>query len=111
VSNRSLEALGTNYVGLESPGTVGSSVLSYALDGAGHTVARRCVEELRTNFRGDIWTHNGPGLITRVLLKVCNCSRVSHRAVWSLETPIKLHVVINQKTTVGSAVASKSKFT
>ena len=107
MSNRSLDALGTNYVGLESPGAVGSSVLSFAWDGVGHTVAGRCVEELRTNFRGDIWAHNGPGLITRVLLKMCNCSRVSHRAAWSLETPIKLHDFIHQKTTVCSAVSSK----
>ena len=105
--NRSLEALGTNYVVLESPDTVGSSVLDFAWDGVGHTVASRCVEELKTNFREDIWGHNGPGLITRVLLKMCNCSRVSQRAIraaWSLKTPVKLHGVITQKTTVCSAV-------
>jgi lactosylceramide 4-alpha-galactosyltransferase len=78
VSNRSLAALGTNYVGLESQESAGSCVLSFASDGIGHAVADSCVEELRTNFRGDIWVHNGPGLITRVLLKICKCSRVSH---------------------------------
>ena len=101
-------------MGLELPDSLGSSVLSFAWDGVGHTVAGRCVEELRTNFRGDIWAHNGPGLITRVLLKMCNCSRVSHCAVGaalSLETPIKLHNVMNQKTTVCSEVPSKPKFT
>ena len=81
MSNRSLDALGTNYVCLESPYDVGSSVLSFAWDGLGHTVAGNCVEQLRTNFRGDIWTHNGPGLITRVLLEKCKCSNVSHLTV------------------------------
>jgi hypothetical protein len=81
VSNRSLNALGTNYVGLESPENVGSSVLNFAWDGVGHTVAERCMEELRVNFRGDIWGYNGPELITRVIQQMCNCSRVSHRAV------------------------------
>jgi hypothetical protein len=54
VSNRSLDALGSNYVGLESPETAGSSVLSFAWDGMGHALADSCVEELRANFRGDI---------------------------------------------------------
>jgi hypothetical protein len=99
VSNRSLDALGTNYVGLESSDTVGSSVLNFAWDGVGHAVADMCVEELRTNFRGDIWIHNGPGLITRVLQGMCNCSSVSHRAgraAWFLATVIQLHDVITQ---------------
>jgi lactosylceramide 4-alpha-galactosyltransferase len=87
VSNRSLDALGTNYVGLESSEIVGSSVLNFDWDGMGYAVADRCVKELRANFRGDIWGHNGPELITRVIQHMCKCSRVSHRAVgttWSL---------------------------
>lgn len=114
MSIRSLDALGTNYVGLESPEIAGSSVLSFAWDGMGHAVAGSCVEELRANFRGDIWAHNGPGLVTRVLLKMCNCSRVSHRAVGtacSLKTPIKLHDAVTQNTTVCRAVPRKPKFT
>jgi lactosylceramide 4-alpha-galactosyltransferase len=80
VSDRPLDPLGNNYVGLESNATAGSSVLSLARTGVGHEVAASCVEELRTNFRGNVWAHNGPGLLTRVLLKMCNCSRVSQRA-------------------------------
>ncbi|GBP56166.1 Lactosylceramide 4-alpha-galactosyltransferase [Eumeta japonica] len=30
--------------------------------------------ELARNFRGDIWAHNGPGVITRVLQERCNVS-------------------------------------
>jgi lactosylceramide 4-alpha-galactosyltransferase len=99
VSNRSLDALGTNYVGVDPPDHVGSSVLNFGWDGVGHAVADMCVEELRTNFRGDIWIHNGPGLITRVLLEKCNCSSVSYRAgraAWLLATVIQLHNVITQ---------------
>ena len=110
MSNRSLDALGTNYVSLESPETVGSSVLSFAWDGMGHALAGSCVEELRANFRGNIWAHNGPGLVTRMLLKMCNCSRVSYRAVGtacSLET---LQDAITQNTTVCRAVPHKPEF-
>ena len=103
MSDRSLDALGTNYVGLESADTAGSSVLSFAWDGMGHAVADSCVEELRANFRGDIWAHNGPGLVTRVLLKMCSFSRVSHRAVCYLSTTAarsftKLHDAITRNT-------------
>jgi hypothetical protein len=82
VSYRSLDALGSNFVSLESPELVANGVLNFACDGIGHEVADSCMEELRTNFRGDIWVHNGPDLVSRVLLKICNCSSVSHRAVW-----------------------------
>jgi lactosylceramide 4-alpha-galactosyltransferase len=114
VSNRSLDALGANYVGLESPDVVGSSVLNFAWDSVGHTVAGSCVEELRANFRGDIWGHNGPELITRVLLKMCNSSRVSNCAVEaarSFETSVKPQDVITQKTTLCSAVPGNPKLT
>jgi lactosylceramide 4-alpha-galactosyltransferase len=65
--------------------------MNFAWDGIGHEVADMCVEELRSNFRGDDWIHNGPALITRVLKRMCNSSNVSHRAVgetWSLATTI-----------------------
>jgi hypothetical protein len=77
VWNRSLDELGNDYVGVESQFSVASCVLSFSSSGIGHVVADRCVEELRTNFRGNIWGHNGPGLITRVLLKMCNSANVS----------------------------------
>jgi lactosylceramide 4-alpha-galactosyltransferase len=78
VSDRSLDKLGTNYVGLESENLVANSVMSFASSGIGHEVAERCLQEIRTNFRGDIWIHNGPGLITRVLLNMFNTIQVSY---------------------------------
>jgi hypothetical protein len=106
VSNRSLDALGTNYVGLESTDTAGSSVLSFAWDGMGHAVADSCVDELRENFRGNVWAHNGPGLVTRVLLKRCNGSRVSYRAAGAAcSLPTRRH------NPLCSAVLRKPKIT
>jgi hypothetical protein len=99
VSNRSLDALGTNYACVEQTGVVAAGLMNFGLDGMGRAVADMCLEELRTNFRRDIWTHNGPGLITRVLQKMCNCSSVSHRAgraAWFLAIVIQLHDVITQ---------------
>jgi lactosylceramide 4-alpha-galactosyltransferase len=81
LSNRSLDALGSNYAERESASVVANGVMNFAWDGIGHRVADRCLEELRSNFRGNIWGYNGPLLITRVLQKMCNFSQVSHRAV------------------------------
>ncbi|XP_069685761.1 lactosylceramide 4-alpha-galactosyltransferase-like [Periplaneta americana] len=74
---KSLEGLSSNYVGVESSDNLASGVLNFATEGVGHDVATQCVEELRTNFRGDIWIHNGPGLITRVMLRMCDCYEVT----------------------------------
>lgn len=35
-----------------------------------------CIEDLRKNFRGDNWGNNGPGVITRVLQKLCGTKNV-----------------------------------
>jgi lactosylceramide 4-alpha-galactosyltransferase len=91
LSNRSLDALGSNYAERESASVAANGVVNFAWDGIGHRVADRCLEELRSNFRGDIWGYNGPMLITRVLNRMCNFSQVNQRAVgetWSLATTI-----------------------
>jgi lactosylceramide 4-alpha-galactosyltransferase len=66
-----------NYVGLESADTVASCVLSFDFVDIGHAVADRCLDQIRTNFRGNIWAYNGPELITRVLLRMCHTLHVS----------------------------------
>jgi hypothetical protein len=66
-----------NYVGLESLDTVASCVLSFDFAGIGRVVADKCVDQIRTNFRGNIWAYNGPELISRVLLGICHTLHVS----------------------------------
>jgi lactosylceramide 4-alpha-galactosyltransferase len=96
-SNRSLDALGSNYAGLQPPDVVANGVVNCAWGGIGHEVADMCLKELKSNFRGNIWSYNGPGLITRVLQRMCNFSQVSHPVVAearSLARTIQLHDVI-----------------
>jgi lactosylceramide 4-alpha-galactosyltransferase len=38
-------------------------------------VAEKCVEEVRSNFKGQDWGSNGPALMTRVLQKLCNTTK------------------------------------
>jgi hypothetical protein len=66
-----------NYVGLESPDAVASCVLSFDVGGVGRAVAEKCLDQIRTDFRGDIWAYNGPELITRALLGMCQTLHVS----------------------------------
>jgi hypothetical protein len=66
-----------NYVGLESTDTVANSVLSFDIAGIGHAVPDKCLDQIRTDFRGNVWSYNGPQLIGRVLLEMCHTLHVS----------------------------------
>ncbi|PNF32998.1 hypothetical protein B7P43_G16357 [Cryptotermes secundus] len=74
---KSLDPLGSNYVGLESPNTVANGVLCFDVEGVGRAVADKCLDQIRTDFRGNIWAYNGPELITRVLLGMCDTLHAS----------------------------------
>lgn len=53
-----------------------AGVLNFDSDGLGHEMAEACLENLRKEFRGDDWGNNGPGVITRVLKKLCKARQV-----------------------------------
>ncbi|XP_067005172.2 lactosylceramide 4-alpha-galactosyltransferase [Anabrus simplex] len=72
---RSLSGM-SNFAGAESLEDVNAAVLNFAHDGVGHEMVTACLEDLRTQFRGDIWGHNGPGVITRLLRKVCGVHEI-----------------------------------
>jgi len=65
-----------NYAGAESHEDVAAGVLSFSHSGAGHTMAALCVRDLRRDFRGYDWGHNGPGVITRALKHTCGTDDV-----------------------------------
>ncbi|XP_067005167.1 lactosylceramide 4-alpha-galactosyltransferase isoform X2 [Anabrus simplex] len=77
VVTRSLSGM-SNFAGAESLEDVAAGVLNFAHDGVGHEMVTACLEDLRTQFRGDSWGHNGPGVITRVLRQVCGVRKVRH---------------------------------
>nr|CAI5858347.1 unnamed protein product [Callosobruchus analis] len=68
---RSLEELAHNYAGCESDRNVAAGVMSFSPDGLGHQLAKTCLEDLRDNFDGRDWGNNGPGVITRLLRRIC----------------------------------------
>ena len=74
----------TNFAGAESNADVAAGVLSFDSDGFGHEMAEACLENLRKEFRGDDWGNNGPGVITRVLKKLCKARQVGSTVQHSL---------------------------
>ncbi|XP_015110056.1 lactosylceramide 4-alpha-galactosyltransferase [Diachasma alloeum] len=72
---KSLEHL-TNFVGAEDWMNVASGVLGFGIDDLGRRVADACLTELKTDFRGDMWAYNGPGVITRTLKKLCDTEHI-----------------------------------
>ncbi|XP_063709149.1 lactosylceramide 4-alpha-galactosyltransferase-like [Culicoides brevitarsis] len=68
---RNFEELGMNFVAAEAPTSLGSSVINFGNDELGRIVALECLKELRSTFDGSIWAHNGPGVLTRVISRLC----------------------------------------
>lgn len=77
IIRKSLDALGTNYLGKENSDLLSACVLSFASEGIGRRVAQMCVDEILTDFSGDWWNHNGPDLVTKVFKKVCGVDKVA----------------------------------
>ncbi|KAF5285513.1 hypothetical protein FQR65_LT13210 [Abscondita terminalis] len=66
-----LSDLPSNFAALETKEDIGSAVLGFSSNGSGHEFAQICLEELKNHFRGDEWSYNGPGLLSRLLSKLC----------------------------------------
>uniref|UniRef100_A0A1A9VX88 Gb3_synth domain-containing protein n=1 Tax=Glossina austeni TaxID=7395 RepID=A0A1A9VX88_GLOAU len=68
---RSIEDMPPNFVGAESTLSLGAAVMNFAPDGFGHEIAESCLLDFERNFKGN----NGPGVITRVMRKVCDTEK------------------------------------
>ncbi|XP_034937294.1 lactosylceramide 4-alpha-galactosyltransferase-like isoform X2 [Chelonus insularis] len=66
----SLEHL-SNFAGAEDWEDVAAGVLGFGANQVGRRIADACLRDLKKNFRGDIWGNNGPGVITRILQRIC----------------------------------------
>lgn len=75
VVTTSLERL-TNFAGAEDWDDVAAGVMGFDTTRFGRQVADACLRDLKKNFRGDVWGHNGPGVITRTLQKICSVKYV-----------------------------------
>ncbi|XP_076264022.1 lactosylceramide 4-alpha-galactosyltransferase-like [Rhynchophorus ferrugineus] len=74
---KNLEDLGVDYAGLESDTSIAAGIMSFNYTGIGHEYATSCLKDLKENFNGFKWGHNGPGTITRLLKKLCQIENVS----------------------------------
>jgi hypothetical protein len=80
INFRSLRDLGSNYVVAETNGGYFSNaVLNFDTDTAGRTVANLTLHDPQKNFRGQIWGHNDPALLARVVEQICGTKQVSNR--------------------------------
>jgi lactosylceramide 4-alpha-galactosyltransferase len=64
---KSLKGL-KNFAGAESSEDIAAGVLNLEHHSK---LATECLNEIRDNFQGDDWGANGPGVITRVVQRLC----------------------------------------
>lgn len=67
----------TNFAGAEDSDDVAAGVLGFSSNKLGRRMADACLRDLKKNFRGNNWGYNGPGVITRILKKICSTKYVS----------------------------------
>ncbi|CAB3251882.1 unnamed protein product [Arctia plantaginis] len=77
---KSLTPLGPNWVAKEDNTLVNSAAIAISTDQIGRRLANALIKELKTTYTPDIWIHNGPGAITRVLVKFC---KTRHANKWT----------------------------
>lgn len=75
---KNMQPLGMNFASGEAFDVVTGSMINFGNDALGRSFASQCVEELNNTFDGSQWAINGPGLITRVLNRLCNTNFVSN---------------------------------
>ncbi|XP_076285843.1 lactosylceramide 4-alpha-galactosyltransferase-like [Lasioglossum baleicum] len=66
----------TNFAGAEGWDDIAAGVIGFDLTPFGRRVADLCIQDLKANYRGNIWGNNGPGVITRTLQKLCSTKLV-----------------------------------
>ncbi|CAG9830874.1 unnamed protein product [Diabrotica balteata] len=75
IALKPVDDLKDNYAGIESSSVVASGVLNFDAAGEGHKLVERCLMDLKENFDGQMWSKNGPGVITRLLESLCKANR------------------------------------
>ncbi|KAL7297980.1 hypothetical protein TKK_0008992 [Trichogramma kaykai] len=76
VVTKSLENF-KNFVGAQDDERIANGVMGFDKDRLGHRLVEECLTELMKDFRGDLWTHNGPDIVTKVIQKQCNLESVA----------------------------------
>ncbi|KAK0181144.1 hypothetical protein PV327_003451 [Microctonus hyperodae] len=66
----SFEEIG-NFAGAEDSKLVANGIFGFEKTGIGYSIIEACLQELIKDFRGDLWIHNGPRVLTVTLQKFC----------------------------------------
>ncbi|KAL4704444.1 hypothetical protein ACJJTC_014376 [Scirpophaga incertulas] len=74
---RPLYSLSRNWAARENEYSVAAGAMAFSKDNVGRYIAEAAIRDIKRNYRGDVWGHNGPGVITRVLKKICSSGDVS----------------------------------
>ncbi|CAG9810445.1 unnamed protein product [Chironomus riparius] len=73
---QSLDSQGAqNFAGAEEHDSVNNAFIHLTGE-SGHKIAEKLVGEIKNNFNGRDWAHNGPRALTRVLSKICGTKDV-----------------------------------
>lgn len=73
---RSMEDVPPNYTGAESNTHLAAGVMNFAHQGFGHEISEECLLDLQRKFDGTNWGNNGPGVITRVMKRICQTGNI-----------------------------------
>ncbi|XP_063534360.1 lactosylceramide 4-alpha-galactosyltransferase-like isoform X1 [Cydia strobilella] len=74
---KALDPLVRNWAARETDTAVAAGALAFSRDELGRSVAEAAIRDIKSNYRGDNWGNNGPGVITRILKKYCSTSNLS----------------------------------
>lgn len=74
---RSMEDVPPNFTGAESNAYLAAGVMSLSHTGFGHEIAESCLRDFQQNFDGSDWGNNGPGVITRVVQRICGTQDIA----------------------------------
>ncbi|XP_034100891.2 lactosylceramide 4-alpha-galactosyltransferase-like [Drosophila albomicans] len=74
---QSLEDEVPNFMGAETNTSIGNSVLGLEPDGFGHMVAELLLNDFQRNYLGNVWAHNGPKLLVRMMTRICGTNDVN----------------------------------
>ncbi|KAG4074470.1 hypothetical protein HA402_015759 [Bradysia odoriphaga] len=77
IVKKSFDPIEPNYAGAESENFVAAGLINFDHTNEGHEIAEHCLSEFENSFDGDDWGNNGPGVITRVLQKICQTKNPS----------------------------------
>ncbi|XP_054273215.1 lactosylceramide 4-alpha-galactosyltransferase-like [Macrosteles quadrilineatus] len=77
ITIKSLNDLGSNYIGLESSKSINGAVINVEPFGDGHSLMKSVIQFISRNFDSKVWGANGPDALTCVILQKCGLKTIN----------------------------------